>query len=98
MDLSRPLVVLQKLTPAIIVLVINTALDFAITFGWLALEPPQRDAINNLVNVACLLLVLYGVISATGSVTPVSDPQLPTGTQVRVTTPEGDPTHTTTIA
>lgn len=97
MRFDRPLVVLQKLTPAIITLIVNTAIDFATAFGWLTLEPEQRDQINNALNVLTLVLVTYGIISATNGVTPVSDPQLPTGTQVKVTDADNNPTHTTTV-
>lgn len=98
MDLSRPLVVLRKLTPALITLIVNTAIDFATAFGWLSLEPDQKDQVNNALNVLTLLLVTYGIISATNNVTPVASPSLPSGTVVRTTDPtDGSPVGTTTV-
>lgn len=94
MNMSRPLVVLQKLTPALIALVVNTAIDFATAFGWLSPTPDQRDQIGSALNVASILLVTYGIISATNNVTPTSSPQLPQGTQVRVTDSDGNLSHT----
>jgi uncharacterized membrane protein len=97
MRLDRPLVVLNKLTPALIFLIVNTAIDFATAFGWISLQQEQKDQITNALNVLTLLLVTYGIISATNNVTPVSDPQLPAGTTVKVTTPDNVPTHTETL-
>lgn len=98
MRFDRPLVVLNKLTPALIALVVNTAIGFAKAFGWLNLEPDQQTAVDNVVNVVCVILVGYGIISATNNVTPVSDPQLPTGTMVKVTDSENNVTGSATVS
>lgn len=89
--------ILLGLTPAIVVGLIAAVANLLNAFGIASISQEQLDSINALVPFLLLLLGAGGVGYAQNKSTPVSDPVLPQGTEVTVTTPPGQPDEKVTL-
>lgn len=93
----RPTPIRSRMTPAMLTLIATTVIGLVSAFNVFELTQEQIGAILTAVGTLGIILVALGVLSSEGQVTPVSDPQLPAGTQVKVTNGNGEVASTQTL-